>query len=62
MAGNAVFQFQKGLQKLPFGVAKEFPVSAGLAAADDGASGNDQDVMERMPAGIAGPGAFQFGE
>ena len=60
MAGNAVFQLQKGLQQVPLGAAVELHVSAGLAAADHGTEGDDQDVVQGMEAGIDRPRVFQI--
>ena len=62
VAGNAVFQFQKGLQKLPLGLAEKFHVGAGLATADDGAQGNDQNVMQGMAASVDRTRVLQVGK
>ena len=62
MAGNAVGQRQKGLQKLPLGLAEKFHIGAGLAATDDGAQGDDQNVVQGMQAGVDCPRVFQIGE
>ena len=62
VAGDAVFQFEEGLEEFPFGVAEEFHVGAGLAAAEHSAKGDDQDVVEGMAAGVAGAGVFQGAE
>ena len=46
MVGDAVVQFQEGLlQEFSFGMAEEFHVGTGLAAAEHGAKGDCQDVM-----------------
>ena len=63
VAGDAVAQFQEGLlQEFPFGVAEKFHIGAGLAAAEHGAKGDYQDVVEGIAAGVAGAGVFQGAE
>ena len=62
MAGDAMVQFEEGLEEFPLGVAEEFHVGAGLAAAEHSAEGDDQDVVEGMAAGVAGAGVFQGAE
>ena len=56
LAGDAVFQFQEGLEEFPFGVAEKFHIGAGLVATEHGAKGDRQDVVEGMAAGVAGAG------
>ena len=58
VAGDAVVQFQEGLEEFPFGVAEKFHVGAGLAAAEHSAKGNDQDVVAGMAAGVAWRGGL----
>ena len=62
MAGDAVFQFQEGLQEIPFGTTKNLHISAGLVAAERGAKGDRQDVAEGMAASVAGAGGIQGAE
>ena len=62
MAGDAVFQFEEGLEEFALGVAEEFHVGASLAAAEHSAEGDDQDVVQGMAAGVAGAGVFQGAE
>ena len=50
---------KEGLQEFPFGVAEKFHIGAGLAAAEHGAKGDYQDVVEGMAAGVAGAGVIQ---
>ena len=59
---DAVVQFEEGLEEFPLGVAEEFHVGAGLAAAEHSAEGDDQDVVQGMAAGVAGAGVFQGAE
>ena len=62
VAGDAVVQFEEGLEEFPFGVAEKFHIGASLAAAEHSAEGDDQDVVEGMAAGVAGAGVFQGAE
>ena len=54
VAGNAVFRLRKGPRKLPFGRAEQFRVGASPAAANDGAQGDDQDVVSGCRVGNGG--------
>ena len=57
VAGDAVVQFEEGLQEFPFGVAEKFHIGASLTAAEHSAKGDYQDVVEGIAAGVAGAGA-----
>ena len=58
VAGDAVVQFEEGLEEFPFGVAEKLHVGASLAAAEHSAEGDDQDVVAGMAAGVAGAGGL----
>ena len=62
MAGDAVGQFKEGAQPRLLGVAEEFHVLEALGSAEQGADGDEQDVLELVEAGALDAWIGQFAQ
>jgi len=57
VGGDALGQFQEGLQPCQLGAAVFSHLSPGVGAADEGAQSNHEDIGEQM-AGVVTPGVL----
>ena len=62
VAGDAVGQFKEGAQPRLLGVAEEFHVLEALGSAEQGADGDEQDVLELVEAGALDAWIGQFAQ